>query len=157
MADQVVVRKPGQGTALWMLGGLYEVKAAGRETNGALTVMEMTLPEGAGPPPHTHEGAEAVYVLDGRIRYHIEDQEVEGGAGTFFYIPEGTWENFEPLEESRLLVVYAPGGLDEFFGEVAEPAERRAVPPPPEGPPDFEKLQAAGAKHGLKLRQPETV
>src|SRR5947207_8481176 len=48
MADETVVRQPGEGKAIWMLGGLYEVKAAGDETGGKLTVMEMTIPAGMG-------------------------------------------------------------------------------------------------------------
>src|SRR2546423_11937762 len=96
MADTTVVRNPGEGTAYWMLGGLYEVKAAGDETGGAATIVEMTIPSGSGPPPHTHAGGEAVYVLQGNVKYHIGDDVFEGGPGSFFYIPEGTWENFEP-------------------------------------------------------------
>src|SRR5436309_10170164 len=137
MADTTVVRQRGEGKALWVLGGLYEVKASGDETGGKLTVMEMTIPAGMGPPPHTHPGGEAVYVLEGRIRYHIGDDSVEGGPGSFFYVPEGTWENFEPTEDVRLLVIYAPAGeIDEFFDEVGEPATTREAPPPSDQPPD---------------------
>ena len=94
-----VVRKRGEGQAIWMLGGLYEVKATGEETNGALTVMEMTIPVGMGPPLHTHPGGEAVYVLEGTARFHIGDETIEAGPGSFFYIAEGTMENFEPTSE----------------------------------------------------------
>jgi hypothetical protein len=62
MSDQVVVRGASEGTTLWMLGGLYEVKATTDETDGAMTVMEMTIPVGTGPPPHVHDCAEAAYV-----------------------------------------------------------------------------------------------
>jgi quercetin dioxygenase-like cupin family protein len=151
---ETVVRQPGEGTALWMLGGLYEVKAAGGETDGQVTVMEMTIPEGMGPPPHTHDGGEAVYVLEGTVRYHIGDDMVEGGPGSFFYVPAGTWENFEPATQIRVLVIYTPGGVDQFFAEVGEPAERREVPAAPESPPDVESLAAIGAKYGLEVRQP---
>ena len=154
MADTTVVRQPGEGKALWMLGGLYEVKAAGQETDGKLTIIEMTIPAGMGPPPHTHPGGEAVYVLEGKVRYHIGDDAVEGGPGSFFYIPEGTWENFEPTEQIRVLVIYAPGGIDEFFAEVGEPATTREVPPAPEGPPDVEALIGAAERHGMQMRAP---
>src|SRR5690242_1505053 len=115
MAETTIVRGPGEGDALWVLGGLYEVKATAAETGGRVTVMEMTIPAGMGPPPHTHPGGESVYVLEGRIRYHIGEETHEGGPGSFFHLAEGTWENFEPLETTRLLVIYAPGGIDEFF------------------------------------------
>ena len=156
MADETVVRQQGDGDAIWMLGGLYEVKAAADETGGALTVMEMTIPPGMGPPPHVHDGGESVYVLEGSVRYHIGDEEVEGGPGSFFYVPEGVVENFEPTGDSnlRVLVMYTPGGIDKFFAEAGEPAQARELPPPPSAPPDVERLAEIGARYGLEIRQP---
>lgn len=154
MEGESVVRKPGEGEAWWMLGGLYEVKAAGAETGGALTAMEMTIPAGMGPPPHTHPGTESVYVLEGTLRYHIGDETIEGGPGSFFHIREGVVENFEATSDMRVLVLYTPGGIDEFFAEAGEPAERREVPPAPAEPPDIERLIAIGEKHGMQIRPP---
>ncbi|WP_214320813.1 cupin domain-containing protein [Nonomuraea sediminis] len=150
MADTVIARKPGEGDAFWMLGGLYEVKAAGSETNGALTIMEMTIPVGGGPPSHTHPGGESVYVLDGTIRFHIGQETVEGGPGSFFYIPEGTWENFEPTSTARVLVIYNPGGMDEFFAEIGERAP--AHQPPSAAPTDLSMLIAAADRYGMRMR-----
>ena len=154
MAGESVVREQGEGKAFWMLGGLYEVKAASAETGGALTAMEMTMPAGMGPPPHTHPGTESVYVLEGTLRYHIGDETIEGGPGSFFHIPEEVVENFEPTSDVRVLVLYTPGGIDEFFAEAGEPAERRELPPAPAEPPDIERLMAIGEKHGMQIRPP---
>ena len=154
MASESVVRNPGEGKAFWMLGGLYEVKAASDETGGAMTTIEMTLPGGIGPPPHTHPGTESVYVLEGNLRYHIAGETFEGGPGSFFHIPEGVLENFEPVTHARLLVVYRPGGIEEFFAEAGEPAERREVPPAPTAPPDIDRLVAIGEKHGMEIARP---
>jgi mannose-6-phosphate isomerase-like protein (cupin superfamily) len=119
--------------------------------------MEITVPAGMGPPPHVHAGAELVYVLEGTIRYHIDGDVVEGGPGSFFYIPEGTEENFEPTSEARMLVIYAPGGMDRFFEEAGEVAGSREIPPTPEGPPDLEAMTAIAARYGLELRAPKPV
>jgi len=154
MTDESVVRKQGEGDAFWMLGGLYEVKAAGPETGGAMTVMEMTMPAGMGPPPHTHAGTETVYVLDGTLRYHIGGEVFEGGPGSFFHIPAGVVENFEPVSDCRLLVTSTLGGIEEFFAEAGEPAARREVPPAPTEPPDIERLMAIGEKYGTEIRPP---
>jgi quercetin dioxygenase-like cupin family protein len=151
---RTVVRNRGEGKALWMLGGLYEVKASSEETDGAMTIMEMTIPAGMGPPPHTHPGAEAVYVLEGTVRYHIDDETVEGGPGSFFCIPKGTWEQFEPTSTVRLLVVYEPGGIEDFFAEAGEEASAHELPPPPESPPDVERLTAIGKRYGMEVAPP---
>ena len=50
MAGKAIVRKAGEGDAYWMLGGLYEVKVSSEESGGAVTVMQMTVPAGMGPP-----------------------------------------------------------------------------------------------------------
>jgi quercetin dioxygenase-like cupin family protein len=156
MAGTTVVRQAGEGDAIWMLNSLYEVRASSDDTGGELTAMEMTIPPGMGPPPHVHEGGEAVYVLEGQVRYHIGGDVHEGGPGTFFYVPAGIEENFEPADDKpvRLLVVYTPGGMDRFFKEAGEPAERREIPPPSDAPPDIERLTAIAQKHGLELRVP---
>jgi quercetin dioxygenase-like cupin family protein len=152
MADTTVIRDQGDGEAISMLGGAYQVKAAGDETDGKLTVMEMLIPEGSGPPPHTHPGGEAVYVLEGTIRYHIAGETVEGGPGSFFYIPEGTVENFEPTSQVRLLVIYTPGGMDQFFREAGEPGQAGQLPPPSE--PDIDRIVEVGRKYGMDIQAP---
>jgi quercetin dioxygenase-like cupin family protein len=156
MAGRTVVRRHDEGDAIWMLNSLYEVRASSDETGGELSAMEMTIPPGMGPPPHVHEGGESVYVLEGQVRYHIRGETHEGGPGTFFYIPGGIEENFEPADDNlvRLLVIYTPGGMDKFFSEAGEPAQRREVPPPSETPPDLERLASVAEKHGLRLKIP---
>jgi quercetin dioxygenase-like cupin family protein len=157
MAGTTVVRKPGEGTGIWMLGGLYKILASGEETGGAMTIVEFNIPEGAGPPEHTHAQAEAVYVLEGTLSYRIADQTFEAGPGTCIVIPAGTWETFEPRGTVRMLGIYTPGGMDKFFAEAGEPAARNEIPPPLTAPPDVEKLAAIGAKHGLQLGRPAGV
>jgi len=157
MAGESVAREPGEGRAFWMLGGLYEVKASSQETGGEMTVIEMTVPAGSGPPPHTHPGTESVYVLEGKLRYHIGGETVEGGPGSFFHIPQGVVENFEPLTDIRVLVVYTPGGIEQFFAEAGEAAERREVPPALTEPPYIDRLMAIGRKYGMEIRPPAAV
>jgi quercetin dioxygenase-like cupin family protein len=154
MAGKTVVRKPGEGDAIWMINSLYEVKASTAETDGELTAMLMTVPPGMGPPPHVHDGGESVYVLEGQTRYHIGGEVFEGGPGTFFYIPAGVEENFEPAgnEPIRLLVIYTPGGMDRFFAEAGEPAQKRELPTPSE--PDLDRIMKVAEKHGLKMTAP---
>lgn len=159
MAGDAVIRKPGEGDAIWMLNSLYEVKASSDETGGSLTAMEMTIPPGWGPPPHTHPGGESVYVLEGQVRYHIGDDVREGGPGTFFYIPPDTEENFEPAGDDpiRILVLYTPGGIERFFSEAGEPAARRELPEPSDTPPDLERIASIAAKYGMNIKAPASL
>jgi quercetin dioxygenase-like cupin family protein len=149
-----VVRYPGAGEATWMLGGRYEVKVSSAEADGAMTIMEMWLPAGAGPPMHTHPGSETVYVLSGRLSYHIGGEVYDGAPGAIFHIPAGVSEAFEPIEESRILVTYAPGGIERFFAEAGEPATSNELPPLPDAPPDIARIASIGAKYGMEIELP---
>jgi mannose-6-phosphate isomerase-like protein (cupin superfamily) len=121
--------------------------------------MEMTMPAGIGPPPHTHPGTETVYVLEGSIRYYIGDdaRPIDGGPGTLFHIPAGVLERFEPTTTAKVLVTYAPGGIERFFAEAGEVAERYELPPPPTEPPDVERLAAIAERYGMHIQTPSAV
>jgi len=57
-----------------------------------MTVMELTIPPNAGPPPHVHNCAELTRVLEGRARFHADGETHEAGPGSIFHFPEGTEE-----------------------------------------------------------------
>jgi quercetin dioxygenase-like cupin family protein len=156
MAATTVARKAGESTALWVLGGLYEIKVSSEESGGAVTVMEMTIPPGYGPPPHTHAGGEVVYVVDGTLAYHIGDEVVEGGPGAVFHVAAGTVEWFEPTgpDPLHVLVTYLPGGIEDFFRAIGEPALSRIVPPPATEPPDFPRIVETAARYGMLIQPP---
>jgi steroid delta-isomerase-like uncharacterized protein len=153
-SNNVVARQRGEGDAFYLMGGLYEIKAAGAETGGKVTVTEITVPAGKehAPPPHTHPGPELVYILDGTVRMHIDGQTLDGAPGSFFYIPEGVTETFEPTSTVRLLFTYLPGGLDKFFAEVGEPATVREIPPPSDTPPDLDAIVTAARRYGVQMQ-----
>jgi quercetin dioxygenase-like cupin family protein len=155
MADKPITRQANEGDAFWVLGGLYEVKVSSSDTGDAFAVMQMTVPEGFGPPPHVHPGDEVLYVLEGRGRVHFDGATQEAGPGSVFYFPRGTREWFEPIGMVKVLATYTPAhGVDKMFAEVGEPAERREVPPPGE-PPDFERVAAVAERYGLLIEPPQ--
>lgn len=151
---QAISHKAGDGQAFWMLGGLYEVLVSSDETNGAATVMQMTVPPGMGPPPHLHHKGvtETVYVVEGTLTYQIDGKKIEGAAGSVFRIPPDTVESFEPKTRTRVVITYEPGGIEKFFAEAGESAQRREVPPAPTSQPDVERLKKIGAKYGVEIR-----
>ncbi|HTP51790.1 MAG TPA: cupin domain-containing protein [Anaeromyxobacteraceae bacterium] len=155
MAQGVVTHSAGEGQAFWMLGGLYEVLLSSAETNGAATVMQVTLPPGMGPPPHVHGGVtETVYVVEGTLTYRIDGKAVEGGPGSIFHIPANTLESFEPRTRVRVVITYEPGGIEKFFAEAGERAQRREIPPAPTSAPDVARLSKIAAKYRLEISAP---
>jgi quercetin dioxygenase-like cupin family protein len=156
MGDKVVIRASDESEPIWMLGGLYEIKVAGEDTGGAATVVQFTIPEGAGPPPHSHNGGEITYIIEGTALYQYNGEKREAHAGTVLYFPKGTVETFEPVGSTplKVVLVYLPGGMDKFFAEAGEPAARRELPPPMTSPPDLARLAEIGARYGLQLQAP---
>jgi quercetin dioxygenase-like cupin family protein len=157
MGANTVVRKAGSGQSVWLLGGRYAVKVSAEDSGGEVTVMEVAMPTGVGPPPHTHQGGETAYILEGTARFNIGDQTIDAGPGDVIYIPAGTVENFESTSYLRAVLTYMPGGIDKYFLEVGEPAADVGLPPTPEGPPPpefLERLTSVGARYGLHFKVP---
>jgi quercetin dioxygenase-like cupin family protein len=154
MSTDAVVRKADEGNAYWFLGGLYEVLLSAEETGGAVTIVRITAPAGTGSPPHTHPGAEALYVLAGELDVHIGDDILAVGPGASFYYPAGTKEWFEATTTATVLATYMPGGIEKFFAEVGEPALVRDLPPPSDEHPDLERIVRVAAQYGMDIQLP---
>jgi quercetin dioxygenase-like cupin family protein len=146
---------PGAGEAVWFLGTLMTVKATGEQTNGALGLIEQTLPPGFAAPPHIHRNEdEAFYILEGQFTFYCGDQTFPASAGSLVFLPRGTAHHFrvEGDTPARLLQLNMPGGLEHFFVEAAEPAAQRTLPPP--GPPAVGPVLTLSGKYNVEILGP---
>ena len=129
----------GEGTALETpTGDVVTIKAATRQTNGSLTVMELVISPKKGPALHAHlREDELWYVFDGDFRFKAGDAMLRVSTGGMAFGPRGTPHAFQNIGETpgRLLVITTPSGLERFFEEFA------ALLPGPAGP---EALTAVG-------------
>ena len=144
-----------EGQALWFLGNLVTVKAAGAQTRGRLTVAEFLQPVGFAPPLHRHlEEDEMFHVLSGTARFMCDGEEFTAGPGDFVLLPVGLPHTFvvgsdEPL---RCLQITTPSGFEEFAAEVGVPARERRLPEPE--PVDPAALGHAAARHRIEILGP---
>ncbi len=119
--------------AYWSIGILWNVLISGDQSFGNFTLMDQTMPEGAGPPSHIHERMhEGFYILDGEITYTIghDDQQIVAGPGAAIWIPPATPHAFTVTsEQARALNFYTPGGFDDQFTYLATPATEKTLPP----------------------------
>ncbi len=152
------VREPGQGEALWVLGGLYTFKALAGETDGGCTVIEVRASGGFAIPVHLHEEeGEGFFVAEGEVTFFLGNEEVRAPAGSFAYAPRNLEHAFRfETADAKLIVFLAPcnGSHEDLFRDIGEPAARLEIPPPPEGPPDVERLAEIGARHGTRIVGP---
>ena len=58
--------RTGEGEARWWFAALAEIKATAADTDGQLTIVEVTEPPGAQAPLHVHHREdEGFWILDG--------------------------------------------------------------------------------------------
>jgi quercetin dioxygenase-like cupin family protein len=154
---QPVLRQPGAGTALAVLGDVYRFLVVGDDTAGRYALWEAVVAPGCGPPPHTHSREEeGFYVLDGEVTFTIGDERVVAGPGTFANMPTGSLHTFRNNTDRpvRMLISVAPAGLERMFFEVGRPLPPGAQTAPPPTPQEVEQLLAAAPRYGIDIRLP---
>ena len=139
----------GQGEAIWFMDTLMTVKASGRDTNDALSVVEVLCPAGFGPPPHLHHREdEAFYVLEGQMTVTCGEQTWTATPGSFVLMPRGIPHAFTVAATGpcRVLTINTPAGFERFVAEAGRPAGQLTLPDPQ--PPDVPALLALAPKYG---------
>ena len=145
-----------EGQAFWLLGMLETVKISGEDTGGEYGLLEVECPAGVGPPWHVHhEEDEWFYVLDGELTVWVADTKLSLSPGSFAFGPKGVPHTFYVEDgTARFLVGFAPMQFEGFLREIGAPAAERVIPPPPEGPPDVQRLAAVAAQNGFEILGP---
>jgi mannose-6-phosphate isomerase-like protein (cupin superfamily) len=139
----------GEGTALETpTGDVVTIKAATRQTNGSLTVLEFLIAPKEGPALHTHlREDELWYVIEGDFRFKAGDAMLRASTGGMAFGPRGMPHCFQNIGDTpgRLLVITTPSGLERFFEEFA------ALQPGAAGP---EALTSVGRANWLEFVGP---
>ena len=120
----------------------------GTVTGAGMGVMELTVPAGARvPPAHSHrDNEEIVYVLDGVLRYTVDEETRDLKPGERMYTPRGSVHAFSNPHAgpARALIMLTPDLGAQYFREVAAAA---GAP----GGPDRAKLVEVMTRYGLVL------
>ena len=152
MSDATAV-KAGEGEARWWFASLAEIKATASDTDGQLTIVEVTEPPGAQAPLHVHHREdEGFWILDGDVTLHVGDETIEASAGDFAWGPRGIPHRYTVGPRGcRMLFLLTPAGFEGLVRDMSEPAGDRTLPPPADGPPDMEMVAAVATAHGCEL------
>jgi len=137
--------EPDEGKSINARGSSMLFKAVAETTDNAFSLMERKLPvSNRRPQPHTHEGPEGFYVLEGQIEFVVGDQSRVGGPGFWALVPTGVPHTFGNAGDvpARLLVIHIPAA-DAYFVELQELWSR-------ETPPTPQEERALMRRHGLK-------
>jgi quercetin dioxygenase-like cupin family protein len=153
--SRLVVRLPGEGKAIAVVGDVYRFLATGDETDGRYAMWEAIVPPGGGPPPHVHSREEeSFFILEGEITFQIGDQVQVAKPGTFANMPAGVPHSFTNESDlpARMVISVAPAGLENMFFEVGVPVPPGAETAHPPTKEEIEKLLAAAPRYGINIR-----
>jgi len=114
--------------------------------HAGLGVFELTVPAGSNvPPPHSHtHNEECVYVLEGTLRYSVDNDTRDLRPGDWMRTPRGSVHGFSnPHDErARALIVLTPDIGAQYFRDVAKVVSAG-------GPLDRMQLLSVMARYGL--------
>jgi quercetin dioxygenase-like cupin family protein len=145
------VVQPGGGHAGQLAPGVGVIfKIDGKDSGGALSIVEHPFDVGALVPPHVHTlEDEFSIVVEGEIGFRSEDQEVVLGPGGYIVKPRGQvhamWN--AGSTPARMIEVISPAGFEEFFREFSD--MNRA------GHVDFAEVAKLAERYQLPFAQPD--
>jgi quercetin dioxygenase-like cupin family protein len=117
---QPIIVPPDSGKVLQFLGVTH--KLTPQQTSGAYYLFEFEFDPESGNHLHVHSYEdEVVYVLEGAIEIRLGDQKLQAVAGGVAHLPKHIpHELHNPLKTpSRYLGIAIPGGMENFFDELA--------------------------------------
>jgi quercetin dioxygenase-like cupin family protein len=145
----------------WYMGMLLTNLTETPDTNGAFSLFEAILVPGTEPPPHVHSREdELFYVLEGEFDVYVGEEVFNGKTGECIFLPR-----FKPhafIIRSpwlRLLILFAPAGVEEAFRSMSSPA--RNLEPPTEALTyskyDLEQTARRFGEYGVQILAPDEV
>lgn len=156
--DQPIAVPAGEGDHFHFLNHLATVKVGGGDTATGMSAVEFTAPRGFGPPLHVHrEEDEIMYVIEGRIRFDLDDGPVHAGTGTVVSLPHGVPHIFQVESATARFLTVTAGrraapGFDRFVAALGVPTDVASLPTPVDIDPGH--VAAVCAAHGIEVLGP---
>jgi quercetin dioxygenase-like cupin family protein len=136
----------------WYPGHSLTMKAIAKDTAATCTWMLVENSPQQGVPFHKHlREDESFYVINGLFEITVGDETVTGGPGTYIYGPRGVphrWTNMGSAR-GRMLNVFTPSGLEQYFLSVALPISSSSQQPSVDTATLVPKMAALRDKFGL--------
>jgi len=154
--ERVMIKEPTVGRTIGIVGDIYRFLAVSEETGGRYSMFEATVLPGGGPPPHVHRREdETFFVLEGEITFQVGDERRVAKPGTFVHMPIGNLHAFknETDEPAKMLISFAPAGLEEMFFEVGRELAHGELPDEP-SPQEIERMLEAASRYGIEYNLP---
>jgi quercetin dioxygenase-like cupin family protein len=149
VATLTVVEPGGGRTGRLGPGVGVHFKIDGDDTGGAISVVEHPFAVGALVRPHVHTREDEIsIVLEGRIGFRSEDEEVVLGAGGYIVKPRNQVHAMWNAGDvpARMIEIISPAGFEGFFRGFADLNDA--------GPIDLDAVRALAGDYGLPYAEP---
>ena len=151
---EATIKGPDDGEMFYAGGDRYRFLAEVGDTDSTYGLIEAIVPPGGGPPPHSHSREEeGFYVVEGEVTVQVNGREVVAGPGSFVNMPKGSVHSFRNNTHAtaKMLILLAPGGMEQMFRETGTVATDAGAPIPPLGDAERERMKAAFPKYGIEF------
>lgn len=153
--DDVKITAPNTGKHIAIAGDINSILASKDDTDGTYSIVEAKVFPSGDPVPHIqtreHEG---FYVLEGEIIFNVDGNEIVAKSGTFVNVPPNVTHSFKNKTDNlaKMLIVLAPGGLENLFVEVGDEVTDPAVQPPPMSDGQMKKFSNLVSDYGVEIK-----
>jgi quercetin dioxygenase-like cupin family protein len=166
MSPATLANELSEGTALppylanrslknsyWYFGHLFSILLRAEHTNARFSLIHANDIRGNDPPLHTHTREDEVFVLlEGEMEFYVAGQTFRAHKGDVMFLPKNVAHAWKILTETaEVLMQFSPGGFENYFIEMSEPAPALQLPPPYEGPIPVDKIMATATKYGIRF------
>lgn len=134
----------------------FRVIAEGDDLDGRLFIVEFVIRAGSEPPlrRHRHEDL-LLFVLDGRLTFHVDGQQHPASAGSSLIVPKGCAHGFVvDSETARLLMVLSPAGAEELIAALFESPGVHGGPLADDSCEAIDHLVTTAARYDVEITGP---
>ena len=153
--NDIKITEPNKGQHIAIAGDINSILISKKDTEGTYSVVEAKVFPNGGPVPHIqtreHEG---FYVLEGEITFTVEGKEVVAKQGTFVNVPPNVTHSFKNKTDrlAKMLIILAPGGLENLFVEVGDEVSDPTIQPPPMSDGQMKKFADVVSDYGVEIK-----
>jgi quercetin dioxygenase-like cupin family protein len=138
---------------VWWFDSVVDVKLTASLTDGHVGLWYWIGRRGAASPLHVHHREDEQFlVVDGQIRFFIEDERIDAGPGDLVFLPREIPHAYLVTSDTvKAVGMVTPGGFEAFFTDAGAPVVAGETSGPP---PGTAAMVDAALRHGVEVLGP---
>lgn len=120
-----------QGGTLYQAGvNQLNIMVGVEDSGGAFELIEETCKPGFVSRLHRHnDRSQTFYIVEGRAKVVVDGQDFDAQKGSCIHVPPGVPHQIESESGMKMIMVYAPGGMEKLFSAVQDLTPEQASDP----------------------------